>query len=174
VLTHLIIFIASFILAVNSLYAGSLPTEKRQAIDEILDLNHTDKLVGLMTSSLTQQILSSISQRNNKPIRPEFASLVTKEVNTVMYEEFIIKNKLNEIFYSLYDEYFTTQQLKEFVAFQKSATGERFKKYMPDVTERSMAMAKEQALDIPAKVQSRLMAIFDKVEQNMTPKPIDN
>jgi len=146
-----------------SAHATQLSKTKRALIDEMLVINGTANLVPLMSAKLTREIIMSLSQKNG-PVDKRFVSIVHAEVKTIMYEEFVLSNKLNDIFYSLYDEFFSEQQMRELVNFYSSATGKRASQFLPELSKRSMEQAKEHARLIGSKVQARMIDKFDEIQ----------
>ncbi len=121
-----------------------------------------------MTNQLVGEILG-ILKKKDVPLDQNLVSLVQAEAKTVMYEEFILTNKFNDIFYELYDEYFSIEQLKEIAAFYSSSAGKRALSVMPDISRRSMELAQEHSKGIGTKVQQRLMKRFDEYEKQQSP-----
>lgn len=144
--------------------ADPIPANKRQLIDDILEQTGTTNVIPLMTNQLSREILSLLKKKN-VPIDQNLVALVQSEAKTVMYEEFILNNKFNDIFYGLYDEYFSIEELKEIAVFYNSSAGKRALSVMPDISRRSMEQAKEHSKGIGSKVQQRLMKRFDEFEQ---------
>ena len=103
----------------NISVAKALPDDKRAAIDQILTLNNTTQLLPLMSSVISSEIIRAMSKRSGG-VDQNLIALTESEVQNAVHEEFVLKNKLNEIFYQLYDEYFTTKQLQEIAAFNAS------------------------------------------------------
>ena len=154
----------SFILPSTTIQARPIPENKRLLIDDILKLTGTSNVIPLMTNQLTVEILT-ILKKKDVPLDQNLVALVQSEANTVMYEEFILNNKFNDIFYELYDEHFTTEELKEIATFYNSSAGKRALIAMPDISRRSMEQAKEHSKGIGSKVQQRLMKRFDEFEK---------
>ena len=144
--------------------ARPISAEKRELIDIIIEQTGASKFVPLMTGQLTNEIITLL-QSKDVTVDRNLATLIQKEAKTVMYEEFILSNKFNDIFYELYDEYFTAKQLKVIAAFYESTAGSRILKVMPDISRRSMELAQEHSQGIGLKVQQRLMKRFDEAEK---------
>jgi len=107
--------------------ANQISPQKRDLVDQLLVINQTDNLIPLMTSSLTGQIVTAIS-RNKGPIDDSLKLAIHNEVNTAVHEQFVLSNKLNDIFYGLYDEYFSTSQMQDIVNFYNSPAGKQLRK----------------------------------------------
>lgn len=158
-----LIFIVFFY---STVQARVISAEKRELIDQIIQQTGTAKVLPLMTNQLTNEILKLLQKKDVK-IDKNLIALVQKEAKTVMYEEFVLSNKFNEIFYELYDEYFTAAQLKDIVTFYDSSAGAKLLTAMPEISRRSMTLAQEHSQGIGLKVQQRLMQRFDEAEAKM-------
>lgn len=147
-------------------HARAIPDSKRQLIDIIIQQTGTEKALTLMTNQLSGEILSLLKQKNVN-IDQNLIMLVQTEAKTVIYEDFVLSNKFNDIFYELYDEYFSEPQLKDIVTFYDSSAGKKLLSAMPDIGRRSLSMAQEHSKGIGSKVQQRLMKRFDEVEKKI-------
>jgi len=148
------------ILQMLDIQAAVLFNEKRELVDEMLKLNGTPKLVDLMTASLSGQIIAVLSKQKGT-VDKMLAGLVQSEVKNSMYENFVLNNKFNEIFYTLYDDYFTTEELHEMVDYYHSAAGKKELKYMSVISNKSMQEAKAQAKVVAGEVYKRLLEKID-------------
>tara|TARA_R110001592_G_scaffold361805_1_gene673713 strand:+ start:3496 stop:4050 length:555 start_codon:yes stop_codon:yes gene_type:complete len=152
------------ILLNTHVHARIISEDKKLLIDIILKQTGTTNVIPLMTNQLSGEILS-ILKKKDVPLDQNLVTLVQSEAKTVMYEEFILSNKFNEIFYALYDEHFSLEQLKELVAFYDTSTGKKLLSVMPDISRRSMEQAQEHSKGIGSKVQQNLIKRFDEYEQ---------
>jgi len=155
----LLVILTSFFSNIS--LAKTLPDDKRAAIDQILELNNTTQLLPLMSSAISGQIVRAMSKRNGE-VDQNLIKLTQAEVTNAVHEEFVLKNKLNEIFYQLYDEYFTTKQLQEIAAFNASEAGKRLNEYSIKISQQSMIEAKAAAKSIGAIVHKRILDKLDK------------
>ena len=90
---------------------------------------------------------------------------------------------LEEVYVPLYQEYFTEQELREILAFQKSATGRKAAAVMPQIMQRGMAdslpriqpalmriaaevMAEEQALAAIVRERDEALMLKRKMEED--------
>ena len=139
---------------------------KRQAIDQILQQTGAKNALALMTRQLTGEILGLLKTKN-VPVDENLARLVDHEAKKVIYEDFVLNNQFNEIFYALYDEYFSVEELREIAKFYDSPSGKRLLAAMPEISRRSLEAAQEKSKGIGYKVQQRLMQRFDEAEQKI-------
>jgi hypothetical protein len=139
---------------------------KRKAIDSIMQLTGTKNALSLMSQQLTAEILG-VLQTKNVPMNEDLIKLIDHEAKKVIYEDFVLNNQFNDIFYALYDEYFSVEELKEIERFYNSPTGKRLLAAMPEISSRSLEISREKSRGIGAKVQQRLMQRFDEAEQRI-------
>jgi len=159
--SRILILILGIILT-GTVSARNIPEDKRVEIDKFLALTGASQLTNLMANALTRQILQPLEQKYG-PVDPAMIQVIFSEAKTIMYEEFTLNNKLNDIFYDLYDEYFTSDQMKELVRFYSSPTGKIAQRGMQDISQRSMVEAKKHATTLGPKIQQRLVDRLDKI-----------
>jgi len=135
--------------------AEALTGKKRELMDVMLEVNKTSTIVQQMKDNLTRTILMSVADDQGEVDRG-LATMVEKEVANVLYEDFMLNNKLNDIYYSLYDEYFSEEQLQKIVQFFDSPSGKLFQKHMPVITKRGMTITQEEAQNSVYTVQERI------------------
>ncbi len=156
-----------FIICINNTWAEPITPEKRKLVDQLLEINQTAKLIPLMTSGLSNQILAALSKGSNS-VDKDLQKIVYSEVKTVMREEFVLNNKLNDIFYGLYDEYFSVSQMQDLVNFFNSSAGQQLMKHSIDISKRSQNEAKTHAKAIGPIVQKRVMKLLDSMEEELS------
>jgi hypothetical protein len=139
---------------------------KRKAIDSILQQTGAKNALSLMGRQLTGEILTVLKSKN-VPMDEDLIKLVDQEARKVIYEDFVLNNQFNEIFYTLYDEYFSVEELQEIARFYNSPTGKRLLAAMPEISRRSLEVSQEKSKGIGYKVQQRLMQRFDEAEQKI-------
>lgn len=137
--------------------AKAIENEKRIEIDALIALFDTRQLTTLMANALTYQMTQSLSQKYGQ-LDKAVGDLILTEASVIMYEEYVLNGKLNDIFYDLYDEYYTAEQLRELVAFYETPTGKLTLSAGPAISRRSMAQAKQHAASIGPKINQRIEA----------------
>jgi len=121
----------------------------------MFEINKTSTLVQQMKDNLTRKILLSVADDQGEVDRG-LAAMVEKEVANVLYEDFVLNNKLRDIYYSLYDEYFSEKQLQEIVSFYNSPSGKMLQKHFPEISKRGMTITQKEAQDSVYTVQERI------------------
>ncbi|MFT7372697.1 MAG: hypothetical protein ACI9T9_001384 [Oleiphilaceae bacterium] len=165
-IARIIIILCSFFFSINFALAKQISSEKKDLVDQLLAINQTDNLIPLMASSLTGKIIAAISH-NRGPIDKNLKLAINNEVKNAIYEQFVLNNKFNNIFYGLYDEYFSTDQMQSIVNFYNSPAGKQLRKHSGDITLRSQEQAKVHAKTVGPIVQQRLLKILDKIDEEL-------
>lgn len=155
---------------VNNVFADDKRYEQQAVVDQLLSNNDTQSLVTLIAKKLSYEILESIRGGGSTEPSADFVKLVEHETKSAVYEDFVEGNQFNAIFYELYDEYFTLDELQTILAFQTSEAGKKLKQYMPHIDERSFQLAKEKAALTGQKINQRLMEKLGKVEEKLNIK----
>jgi len=155
--------VLSIVLLASSWSAGAelLEPEKREPIDELIQIFQTRQLSTLIAQNLTQTTMASLTKRYGQ-LDQAVSDIIFDEAKTLMYEQFILNGKLNDIFYSLYDEYYTAKQLRDLVKFYRSPTGKRVLEVGDQISRKSMQMAQAHAREILPDVQLRIKARLEK------------
>lgn len=154
------------ILSINFALANQINPKKRDVVDQLLIINQTDNLVSLMTTSLTKQIAAAVA-KNRGPLDNNLMLTIHNEVKNAMHEQFVLNNKLNNIFYGLYDTHFSTEQLQSIVDFFNSPAGKQLRKKTGEITVKSQEQAKAHARTVGPIVQQRLLKILDNIDKDL-------
>lgn len=141
--------------------ALALEAEKREPIDQLLDIMEARKLSDLMARNLTFTMVKALAVKYGQLDRA-VADIIYQEAKVIMYEQYIISGKLNDIFYDLYDEYYTAEELRALVKFYKSPTGRRVLEVGDKISTRSLDAAREHAKRFGPMAQKRIQ---EKLEQ---------
>jgi len=165
-LARILVTLLPFIFNANLALANQISPQKRDLVDQLLVINQTENLIPLMASSLTGQIVTAIS-RNKGPIDDNLKLAIHNEVKTAVHEQFVLSNKLNDIFYGLYDEYFSISQMQDIVNFYNSPAGKQLRKKTGEITLRSQEQAKIHAKTIGPIVQKRLLKMLDNIDKDL-------
>jgi len=159
-----LLILLPFIFYINHALAEQISPKKRDIVDQILVINQTAELIPLMTSALTGQIITAVA-KGRGDIDNNLKLIIHNEVKTAIKEQFVLNNKFNDIFYGLYDEYFSTDQMQDIVNFYNSPAGKQLLKHSQDITQRSQEQAKAHAKTIGPIIQKRLIKILDNIDE---------
>jgi len=164
--SRILVILLPLIFSIQHATAKQISPKKRDLVDQILVINQTANLIPLMTSSLTGKIITAIS-RSRGPIGNDLKLIIHKEVKTAIKEQFVLNNKFNDIFYGLYDEYFSISQMQDIVDFYNSPAGKQLIKHTGNITIRSQEQAKAHAKTVGPIIQKRLLKRFDGMEEEL-------
>lgn len=151
-----LIFSILIMLVVPNINARVIEEDKRALIDSMLELSGGKQVVGYMAQVLTVQLVT-VLQKKYGTLDQAVADIIMQEAQTIMYEEYVLSNRLNEIYYDIYDENFSTEELTEMVDFFSTPTGKRTLTTLPLISKRSQEMAQAHAKKIGPKAQDRIM-----------------
>ena len=155
---RLILLLAALI---SPMLTQALEAEKREPVDELLEIMQTRSLSDLMARNLTYSMVQALNQKYGHLDRA-VSEIIYQEAKVIMYEEYILSGKLNDIFYDLYDEYYTAAELRALVEFYKSPAGRRTLEIGDAISRRSMNAAREHAISFGPRAQERIQK---KLEQ---------
>lgn len=134
--------ILSFLFSTWQPAYAAVDKETQLAVDELMTIFNSKQVVNLMARALTSQMMKSLTEEHG-PLDPAVAEIIYSEASVIMYEKYILNNKLRDIVHSLYDEYFTADEVKAIVEFFKSPAGQRYLQVNSQISERSMLMVQE-------------------------------
>ncbi len=143
------------LLMVNAAHARKIQEEKRVLIDQVLELTGAQQITKLLSQTLTKEIIGKMHEKYGQVDRAVVA-IVFAEAERIMYEDFILNNKLNDILYDLYDESFSLKQMQEITEFYSSPTGIKMIAAMPSISQRSMEAARQHAGTLSEKIYQRI------------------
>lgn len=146
--------------------ARVIEEEKRQLIDQMIVLSGAQQVTDVMADALTVQLFSSLKQKNPDLDQAVF-DIIRQESKTIIYEEYTLSNLLNEIFYALYDEQFSTQDLEQMVAFFSTEVGKQTLSVLPQIAKQSREQVKAHAQEIGPKAQRRIMERLKAVSETL-------
>lgn len=162
-----IIFFLSITLFAGLSQARVLEPEKRALIDQMLELSGGDQVTDYMAQMLSIQMISML-QKQFGQIDEAVAHIVLDEAKTIMYEEYVLNNRMNEIFYALYDEAFSIEDLQAMTEFFATDLGKRALRELPMISGKSQQQAKEHGKTIGPKAQARIMERLKKLSQELS------
>lgn len=143
--------------------AAPLSAEKRALIDQLMEITGGRKLYEqTMAVTLEQarmslpQILQGMTGTQTTPSQQSafetqsqqiFDKLAARMMAAVTFDEL-----MSEVYYPLYDKYFTVEDLQDIIAFYQTPTGQRLIQSQPqlmrEATERSTALMTPRLIEI--------------------------
>ena len=151
------------ILALNSqlLLCEEITEEKKQVIDEMLEITGALKTGEMMGNAMANEMIAALS-RQQQDLDPGIVEVLKDEVAQIMHDEFIANRFVNEMSYPIYHKYFTTAELKEMVAFYRTPTGSKMANLLPQLAQEGMLAGQQHGQSLVPVIQKRLSARFEK------------
>ncbi len=98
---------------------------KQESIKQLFKLMKTDSLYDKMMESIVPTIMQQSSKDASDP---EAAATMKKAIDAMKP---IMNKMLNEDMVAIYDTYFTESEIKDYIAFYKSPSGQKFVNVTP-------------------------------------------
>ncbi len=98
---------------------------KQESIKQLFKLMKTDSLYDKMMESIVPTIMQQSSKDASDP---EAAATMKKAIDAMKP---IMNKMLNEDMVAIYDKYFTESEIKDYIAFYKSPSGQKFVNVTP-------------------------------------------
>lgn len=154
--------------------------EKRALIKELYVATRADKLAESFTNTILTQMerdlpkmlselpeirdIKSKEGRHAQETVVEIAAHVLARFKELMPERINFAEVMEQMFYPIYDKFFTEEELKDLVAFYKSPTGQKAIGVMPQLMQDAMQRS-SQALN--AKVMQLASDVLDEERQHL-------
>lgn len=117
------IFVILFLSLLSVTYSQA--QTKQESIKQLFKLMKTDSLYDKMMESIVPTILQQAGKDSNDP---EVAAMMKKALAAMKP---IMNKMLNEDMVAIYDKYFTESEIKDYIAFYKSPSGQKFVNVTP-------------------------------------------
>lgn len=185
-----IVFLSSFAFSQQT---TEISAEKKAVISEIIVVTKADvqskEIVEKMFAQMEamypvimdsliekREGLSEAQKAKMKSELVEKNASFTKKFNQKFLGAINFQDYINEVFYPLYDKFFTVEELKQLLAFYKSPVGQKFNSIMPEFSAESVKMAQNYLVPkIDGIVKDIMNEEFDSVEaKKVTPAPKSN
>ena len=111
------------------------------------------------SDAFVQQMTVAL-KHSNPDVDPRAIDFISEEVNAVINEEVIIKGRLNQIMYPIYDQHFSIAELKQLVEFNNTELGTKLISVMPAITQEGMQAGMSLGESLGPLIQQRLLARF--------------
>ena len=120
------------LLFILPLLINSYSQTKQESIKELFHLMQQDSIMDKMFNSVIPSIMNQMQSR--MPIDSTAKVHSNEMLNFIMQTaKDISKKMIDEDMVVLYDKYFTQDEIKDFVTFYKSPSGQKFIKVTPDI-----------------------------------------
>jgi uncharacterized protein len=131
--------------------ASADEASKKAKIDEIFQITNVDRMVKQITDQMQAMQLAQIAKMD-KASQPK-AEEAQKKIAQILAER-MSWDRLKPRFSKLYEETFTEEELDGTLTFYKSPAGRALLEKMPELMQRSMAVAQEMMADVMPEIES--------------------
>ncbi|MGH9905790.1 MAG: DUF2059 domain-containing protein, partial [Pyrinomonadaceae bacterium] len=125
------------------------PTEKRAAIQEVLDLMGASQAAAVVFTSLVDQYSQALAKdtvrsfenknwppafkEKAKVLTQDFYSRLSRRLSEELPQRIRFEEKLTRLDLDVYDDYLTESEIRELIAFYQSPAGRKFAGFGPKV-----------------------------------------
>lgn len=131
------------------------PLMMRSSLEKVTGLTDADK------ERMENELIKKSAQFNVK-----FNERLMKQIN---FQEFVEKSS-----YSLYDKFFTENELKDLLVFYRTPTGKKMNEIMPQMASESIRLSQEYLLPKITNIVEQIIQEDIKETQKQTPPRKDN
>ena len=156
-----IIIFCSLFAAVHLHAEDSIDPEKKAAIQELMMITGAEANRQQLTHTFTQQLIT-VLQANGMAVNEPTANIIRDEVDRVVAEQ-LENQRLQTKMYRLYARYFTLEEIRGLIEFNRSAIGEKANRVMPLLMRESMSAAQEWSEEIGPVISNR---VRDRLKEN--------
>ena len=129
---------------------------KQESIKELFHLMQQDSLVDKMFSSMIPSMMNQM--KSQLQIKYSLVNISSNEMmkSTMQTVKEITKKMMDEDMVALYDKYFSQNEIKDYIAFYKSPSGQKMLKVTPDITkDLMMTMVQKYMPEIQKTVKAK-------------------
>ena len=123
--------------SLNKLDASSIPPEKKQSIEQLIDLTGSVSIVSLFTETFVLQILQAMQDKGKTP-SDSVKRAVLKEAEKLIGKEIDVKGGFKDQLCVVYNKHFTHEDLKKILEFYTSEVGKKLLKELPLLQQEGM------------------------------------
>lgn len=181
-----VIFLSS---AVFSQQTTEVSADKKTVISEIIVVTKADvqskEIIEKMFAQMEAMypaIIDSIIEKREGISEAEKAKIkneltekhaeFSKKFNQKFVAAINFQDYINEVFYPLYDKFFTVEELKQLLAFYKSPIGQKFNSILPEFSGESIKLAQNYLLPRVDGIMKEIMSEeLDGGQKKNSPAP---
>ncbi len=141
----------------------TIPEEKKVLIKEFLDVTGTKQNAFNTAAYITSTGIKDM-RAANPDVDPTAFDEVEEELLNLINEE-MQKDTYLEIYYPIYEKYFTVDELKELIAFYKTPLGTKVVKALPQITQETMVVSDAWTRALKPKFRERLQRRLEQIEK---------
>lgn len=164
--------------------SSSISETKRQLIYELLEMTggqqQYEQMQAFMYAQMQQQMMPMMTQmlQNSTDLSPEDEEAaiaeISSKINTLVTEfssaiqaEITYDDMLEQVYYPVYDQFFTEDDLQGLIAFYETPLGEKLITVMPELLQTSVQRSNE--VFVP-----RMLDVLNRLMQDMLAQPLPN
>jgi hypothetical protein len=134
--------------------ADEIPSDKKAAIQELIQITGAGQIGDQVTELFTRQMIEAL--RADYPDLPgPMIQAIREEVALVVNEE-IEQGTLQKTIYPIYAKHFTLEEIQGLIDFNRSALGRKANKLMPQLMSESSQAAQQWGLGLRVKLIERV------------------
>lgn len=141
--------------------------EKKALIKEMLAETDTKGIFGAFTQNTSEELRKTIKQVY-PDVTPENLKLLELDI-VGTFEDAINSDSFYEIFYPIYDKYYTVEELREILAFYKTPVGRKTNKVMPQIMQETLQASQIWVQGVIPEVQKRIAKRMEEIKKQKTP-----
>lgn len=147
--------IAFALLALMPLPAKAAVTpEKAAVIQELITLMKIDDMATEFGDQMVKTVVNDLKRRR-RPVEPKMRAAIEEEARLFVKEE-MTRKSWSQSLYPLYDKHFTTQELRDIVAFYKTPAGRKSLQALPVLSKEFVGAGRQWGLAQMASWQRRV------------------
>jgi len=132
---------------------------KQESIKELFHVMQTDSLTDKMLASMAPALQNQMQGQIADSAAKVNSAEIMKSIMQTVKE--ISKKMLDEDMVGLYDKYFTQDEIKDYIRFYKTPSGQKFLKVMPDLQKDLMDVMMQKYMP---EMQKTLKEKFDEMK----------
>jgi len=142
-------------------FSEELTVEKKQVIDEMLELTGALEVAEMMGVSLSNQMISALAKQDGS-MDPKVVAVIQDEAAKIMHSEFIENRFIHQMSYKIYHKHFSLSELNELVAFYKTPTGRKMARLTPQISQEGMIAGQQHGATLGPVIERRMRARLEQ------------
>ena len=134
----------------------TLTPEKTAAIQELMEATGAGPFGSSIADTYSAQMISSLKSKYPDATEQSF-DIIRKEIEAVITEE-LDKGSFQDLIYPIYAKYFTEEDIRGLIEFNKSDLGRKSNEVMPRLLQESMRAGQTWSLKLRATLVERVTA----------------
>ena len=145
-LTFAILFIS--LLCSHSAFSADISEAKKRDIDELVSIS--------MQSQMMNKMLAAALYQNMDTLKKSFPNAQEDRITQVFHDEIVLTTSI--MWVELYDKYFTSDEIKEELAYKKSKVGRKFEQVFPSLMQELPTVAQKLLPETVLRIKASLAA----------------